>query len=300
MRLLLTGASGFVGRHLLEGLRDRYDIVAPSHAELDVTDTAQVDAIFSAHRFDAVIHAAVQGGPTVMQTTLRGFWNLARHANRLDRIVYFGSGAEFGKHRDLAKIGEDAVGEEVPRDDYGFAKLLCTEFSRKSKNIVNLRLFGVYGPYEGYKAKFISNAVAKALAGIPITIRQEVVFDYLWIDDLVQLMPRFLEGERRFADVNVTPTVPVRISTIAGLVLRETGRSPDYEIELPGLNYEYTGDNGRLLSVARGFGFTPVEEGVRRLFAYYRERLDTIDRAALEADEYRRRVATRTMEMQRE
>jgi GDP-L-fucose synthase len=296
LKLLLTGASGFIGRHLLEALREHHDVMAPSHAELDVTDAAQVDAILAANRFDAVIHAAVQGGATVMQTTLRGFWNLARQAHRVDRIVHFGSGAEFGKHRDLAKIEEDQIGQELPRDDYGFAKLLCNDFCRRSDRIVNLRLFGVYGPYEGYTAKFISNAVAKTLAGIPITIRQDVVFDYLWVDDLVRLMPYFLEGERRFPDVNVTPTASVRISTIAELVLREAGRTQSVEIELAGLNYEYTGSNARLLSVAHGFSFTPIEEGVRRLFAYYRARIGTIDRAALEADEYRRRVATREME----
>jgi GDP-L-fucose synthase len=296
VRILLTGGTGFVGRHVLEALNNRYTIVAPRHTELDVTDATAVDATLRSSRFDAVIHAAVQGGESVMQTTLRGFWNLARNAGRVHRLLYFGSGAEFGKHRDLVKVKEEQIGEETPREDYGFAKLLSTQLCRQSPNIVNLRLFGIYGPYEGYMAKFISNAIVKTLAGVPLKIRQDVVFDYLWIDDLIGVLPRFLEGEREFADVNITPTVSARISDIATLVQRAAGKSPECEIETPGLNFQYTGDNARLLELCPGLTFTPLDEGVRRLFAYYRERTETIDRAALEADEYRRRLTTRTME----
>jgi nucleoside-diphosphate-sugar epimerase len=296
LKILLTGGSGFVGRHVVESLGNRYTLVAPSSRELDVTDAAQVDALLRSGRFDAVIHAAVRGGADVIETTLRGFWNLARNAERVHRIVYFGSGAEFGKHRDLAKVKEEEIGRETPRDDYGFAKLLSTQLSRSSANIVNLRLFGVYGAHEGYAAKFISNAVAKAIADLPITIRQDVVFDYLWIDDLMRMLPRFLEGERAYADVNATPTQSVRISDVARLVLREAGKAGDPDIELPGLNYEYTGDNTRLLECCPDFEFTPVEAGVRALFDHYRERQATIDREMLEADAYRQQLATRATE----
>jgi nucleoside-diphosphate-sugar epimerase len=291
--ILLTGASGFTGRHLHEALRDRYTIVAPSHAELDVTDAAQVDAAFANGRFDAVIHAAVQGGPTVMATTLRGYWNIARNAHRVSRVLYFGSGAEYGKHRDLVNVREETIGEEVPHDDYGMAKLVCNTLCRASDNIVNLRIFGLFGPYEGYLLKFISNAVAKTLRGIPLTIRQDVVFDYLWIGDLARLMPAFLEGERLFADLTVTPTEPVSLRAIAGMVLRAAGGAADVAIETPGMNFQYTGDNARLLQLQPGFRFTSMEEAIGLLVAYYRKNIESIDVAALAADDYRRRCQTR-------
>jgi nucleoside-diphosphate-sugar epimerase len=296
LKILLTGGTGFVGRHLREALADSYTIVAPPRAELDVTDDAAVDRFLADGRFDAVIHSAVEGGPRVMETTLRGFWNLARNASRVHRLVYFGSGAEYGKHRDLVRIREERVGEETPRDPYGFAKLLCNDITRRSANIVNLRLFGVYGPYEGCKLKFISNAVAKALSGIPLVIRQNVVFDYLWIDDLMRMLPRFLEGERTFPDVNITPHDSIELTAIAALVLRETGAPPQFEVETAGMNHQYTGDNGRLMQALPDFRFTSVEEGIRALVAYYRANPGLIDREILEADEYRRRVATRPAE----
>ena len=293
MRILLTGSSGFIGRHLRESLELSHTVNAPSHAELDVTDANAVDAAVSKGRFDAVVHSAVQGGAAVLESTLRGFWNLARNASRMDRLIYFGSGAEFGKHRDLHKVGESQLGDEVPRDAYGLAKLLCTELARRSERILNLRLFGVFGLHEGYASKFISNTVAKALLGLPIVIRQDVLFDYLWVEDLVPVVSRFLEGDLEVPDVNVTPTHSISLSEIAEIVLRETGRPEDFSVEAPGQNFEYTGDNSRLRRLCPRLTFTPMELGIKRLLGYYRERIETVDREVLALDEYRRRCRIR-------
>ena len=253
MKVLLTGGSGFIGRHLLEALRTQHEVFAPTHSQLDITDSAEVDRVLRQHKYDAALHAAIQGGPAVLDSTLRGFWNLARNAEQLDRVIYFGSGAEYGKHRDLIKVSEREIGKEVPRDPYGFAKLVCNSMCRRSSNVLNLRLFGVYGPYEGYTTKFISNAVAKTLLGIPVVIRQNVVFDYLWIDDLVRIVSHFLTGERTAGDLNTTPTDSASLTAIAALVLREAGRNAgNFKTELPGLNFQYTGDNAELLQRCPG------------------------------------------------
>jgi hypothetical protein len=92
--------------------------------------------------------------------------------------------------------------------------------------------------------------------------------------------------------VNVTPTHSLSLTTIAAVILREAGRPLEFEVETPGLNFEYTGSNRRLVEVCGNFVFTPIEEGVRRLLVHYR-RLDTIDRAILIDDDFRRRCITR-------
>lgn len=295
MRILLTGGTGFVGRHLIAGLSGRYEIVAPTHAELDISDSVAMDSYFHRNSFDGVIHAAVKGGPGVFESTLRGYWNVAKQNARVQRILYFGSGAEFGKHRDLVKVPETVVGDVTPQDAYGLAKLLCNQLARQTRNIVNLRLFGIFGEHEGYAAKFISNAVAKALTGLPIAIRQDVIFDYLWINDLVRMIPFFLESDRGVADVNVTPTESISLRDIADLVVAEVGSDTPITVESPGMNWQYTGDNQRLLTVLGGFDFTSVANGISHLVRHYRRHQADLDRDALVRDDYRRRCRTRAI-----
>ena len=45
-RLLVTGASGFLGSRIIEYYRDRYEICAPSHTDMDITDKEKVAAVF--------------------------------------------------------------------------------------------------------------------------------------------------------------------------------------------------------------------------------------------------------------
>jgi len=293
VRILLTGGNGFIGRNLREGLPKQHVIVAPSRQELDVSDDAGVDRALQKGGFDVAIHAAIPAGDQPMGPILRGFWNLARNASRVSRILYFGSGAEYGKHRDLHRVREDQIGEAVPRDEYGFGKLLCTELARRNRNILNLRLFGVYGKHEKYLFKFISNTIVKVLLRQDVLIRQDVVFDYLYVDDLVSIVNALLQRDLPFADLNVTPSLPIRLSEIVA-ILQSIAKDPfSVAYEYPGLNLEYTGSNERLLSVLPGLEFTPYERGVRELYRYYESLRPRLDRDAVARDEYRLRCHPR-------
>ncbi len=62
-RVLLTGATGFLGQHLAIALRDRGAVLtAAGSAQVDLTDAVATEAFFAAARPQVVIHAAVQGG----------------------------------------------------------------------------------------------------------------------------------------------------------------------------------------------------------------------------------------------
>lgn len=294
MRILLTGGSGFIGRNLLETFGTKHDLFAPSHRELDVTDAPAVDRLFRERRFDAVLHCAVEGGDRVLESTLRGYWNLARHAGEVDRLFYFGSGAEYGKQRDLVKVREEEIGRVVPGDAYGLAKFLCNEDARRRSRVTNLRLFGVYGPHEGYLFRFISNSIVKTLLGQDIVVRQDVVFDYLYVGDLVAIVERFLERDPGFTDVNATPTESISLTRILAVIASVSSRQVPVTFENEGLNFQYTGHNGSLLGAVPNFEFTPCEEGIRRLYEFYALRRETLDRDAVARDDYFVRTRPRT------
>jgi nucleoside-diphosphate-sugar epimerase len=294
LKILLTGGSGFIGTNLRETLGRRHEVLAPSSRELDVTDAAGVDRFLHDRKPDVVVHAAVRGGDTVVETTLRGYWNLARHASSLGRMYYFGSGAEYGKDRDLAKVGEDEIGRRMPRDGYGFAKLLCTEDARRRRRITNLRLFGVYGPHEGYLFRFISNSIVKALLGLPIVVRQDVVFDYLHVDDLCRIVEALLERDSDVTDLNVTPTESISLREILGIVSASSRRRPSVSFQNEGLNHEYTGDNRALRDLLPDLTFASYPDGIGRLYDFYSEKIESIDREAVARDDYLARTRPRT------
>ena len=296
MRILLTGGSGFLGRNLREALEGRHDVFAPSHSELDVTDAAAVRCLFRERRFDAVLHAAVEGGERVLETTLRGYWNLALHSEEVGRFLYFGSGAEFGKQRDLVKVREEEVGRVLPADPYGLAKFLCNEDARRRSRVTNLRLFGVYGPHEGYLFRFISNAIVKTLLGLEVVVRQDVVFDYLYVGDLMKVVDALLEKDPGVRDINVTPTDSISLRRILEILASVSPSPFSARFECEGLNFQYTGDNGRLLAALPGFRFASYEDGIRRLYDHYASRRETLDRAAVVRDDYRNRCRPRASE----
>ena len=57
-RLLVTGASGFLGSRVIRFYDGKYEIFAPSHAQMDITDIGSVKAVFENFRPDLVVHGA--------------------------------------------------------------------------------------------------------------------------------------------------------------------------------------------------------------------------------------------------
>lgn len=141
-RVLLTGASGFIGRNLLASeLAHRHRVLAPSSRELDLTDAVAVEAWFAAHPIDIVIHSAVKPGhrnaPSregLLEANLRMFFNLLRQSERVERILNLGSGAIYGPGG-LPRVTEDGFGLRVPEDEHGFTKYVCA-LAGSARNVV--------------------------------------------------------------------------------------------------------------------------------------------------------------------
>lgn len=286
MRILMTGGSGFTGKNILEEFKGKYNLFAPSHKELDLTHFRQGEEYIRRHKITHVIHTAIKGGDTVLETTLRMFVNLLRNLDRLEKIIHLGSGAEYAKTRDLKKVTEEEFGEFVPEDSYGLAKYCCSLMSQKEKKIVTLRLFGIYGEYEDYRYKFISNTIVKNLLGLPIRIKQDVVFDYLYIKDLLSIIEHFLVRKAKYPDYNISPTQSISLTEIVQIINGIADHPSPVTIVNKGYNFQYTGDNTRLRKEIPQLRFTSYEEGIRRLFLFYKKNLNTIDKETIIEDDY--------------
>jgi len=275
-RILLTGAGphGFIGRNLAPALRERYEVFTPSSRELDLCDYDLLARYIDGHLIDTVMHGAVQSllhtGPgDVMLHDLQMFYNIDKLSGQLDKVLYFGSGAEFDKRLPMEKIREEELGRSIPDQYYGLEKYMMALRARDSRNIYNLRLFGIFGKYEHWQSKFISNLCCKAMYDLPLSIRQDCMFDYLYIDDLTPIVIWFLEHEPKFHDYNVCTAQPVSLREIADVVLAVSGKSLPVVVAKEGWNLPYTADNSRLTAEMGTLRLQSLEEAVSKLYAYY-------------------------------
>ncbi len=296
MRILLTGGSGFIGRNLNEHLSREHEVIAPSHSQLDLSDDLAVNAWFREHPVDAVVHGAVRPGHRAAQdpsrqiwNNLRMFFNIERNRDRFGTLVFLSSGAAYDTRESLVRIAEDRLGASVPEDDHGLSKYAIARFLDAMaldprQPIVELRLFGVFGRYEDYRIRFISNAICRSLFDLPITLRQDRRFSYLFIDDLMPVVDWALSEPAHYRAYNVSPDWTDRLSALAGAIAARAGNHVPVQVGKDGYGLEYTGDNGRLRQEMPDLSFTPSDVAIDRLYGWYADRRSEINRASLEYD----------------
>ena len=192
-------------------------------------------------------------------------------------MYYFGSGAEYDKSKNIVSVQEEEYVNGIPKNQYGMAKYTIGKVIRNSRNIYNLRIFGLYGKYENWKTTFISGACCKALKNIPITIRQNVYFDYVYIDDFVQIIEWFVDNEPMYHEYNITSGTKVSLIELAEIVKKVSNKDISIIVCREGLGNEYTGINNRLLSEIKGFSFSKHEDSIKKLYDYYKSIENQID-----------------------
>lgn len=255
--VLITGAgpTGVTGRAIKEYLQDSYEILSPSSKELDLTNDEAVRFYFDTHRIDFVVHCATYRS-NISQTThlvdeefesnLRMYFNLAAQSDKFEKMVYLGSGAEYDKSRPIVNISEEQFGERIPKDKYGFGKYIMNQHCRSSKNIYNLRMFGTLNKYERYTKNVVCNLCAKAVMGLPLTLRQDVRFSWIDIEDVAKAIRIIFENEAKYHDYNIALEKPYLLSEIASLINNVRGSGLPILFEHEGLNREYSCSINRL------------------------------------------------------
>lgn len=285
INLLLTGGSGFIGRNIRESfLSDKYRLLSPTSKELNLSDEKSVDAYFRDHQIDVVIHAAVKPGhrnardhSNVFYTNTRMFFNLERHKEKYGKMLVLGSGAIYDNRYYRPKMKEEEWTDFIPSDEHGYCKYVCEKVIAHSINIYDLRIFGIFGKYEDYAIRFISNAICKTLFDLPITIKQNRKFDYLYIDDLMPVLDWFIENSPNFTSYNITPDCSVSLYDLALLVKELSGKDLPILVSEEGLGLEYSGDNGRLRSEVPSLRFTPLVDSISKLISWYESQKATLD-----------------------
>lgn len=285
-RILLLGANGFVGHNLADYLTDQlgYAVKKPSHAELDILDEKAVFNYLKKSEYDVVINCLdrnMTADPVYAEQRLRMYYNLAMHSDLYGKMIWFGSGAEYGRQRPLVKITEQEFGRCIPADSYGFALFQMSLHTLASDNIYNFRLFGIFGKYENWQKRFISNGICKALLGYPLTIRQNRIMDYLDVKDLSKIVGWGINNKIPEHAYNITSGKSYSLLDLAHQILERTNKSLPVYIAREGLFPEYTANNSLIVKTMEGFHFREMAESIDDLINYYSSFIEKIDKEKL-------------------
>ena len=235
MKVLVTGAAGFIGMHVsqvllsrgdmvvgLDNLNDYYDPqikrdrlarLTPNAAfrfvELDVADRAGMDALFASEKFDKVVHLAAQAGVrysltnphAYIESNIVGFTHIlegCRH-NHVKHLVYASSSSVYGGNTHLPFSEHDSV--DHPVSLYAATKkaneLMAHTYSHLyGLPTTGLRFFTVYGPW-GRPDMALFLFTKAIIEGKPINVfnHGQMVRDFTYVDDIVEGVVRVLDRD---------------------------------------------------------------------------------------------------------
>ena len=254
MRVLVTGAAGFIGSHLSERLLARGDEVLGydnlnayydpalkearlarltpqdgfSFVRASLEDRAALEAAFDDFRPQRVVNLAAQAGVryslenphAYIDSNIVGFLNIleaCRHRG-IEHLVYASSSSVYGANRKLPFAVEDSV--DHPVSLYAATKkaneLMAHTYSHLfGLPTTGLRFFTVYGPW-GRPDMALFLFTKKILAGEPIDVfnHGHHTRDFTYVDDIVEGVIRTLDRVPG-PDPAYDPLAPTPASSLA-------------------------------------------------------------------------------------
>jgi len=258
MRILVTGANGFSGRHLIEKLSNRgcWEIyrtaLTPSREanffSCDLTHEDEAAALIERIAPDHIYHLAgtfTNDYETDYAVNVRASRNLleaVRQSNRRCRVLLVGSSAEYG----LVPPQNNPVKEDhplVPVSVYGLTKVYQTYlgklyFTIHSLNVVTARPFNLLGHglsrhlFVGYVYEQIDAYRSGKIAKISVG-NMESRRDYITVEQAVQAYEIIMQRGTAGEIYNVGSGVSVKIRDLLKRILEENGLDMDVVEERP-------------------------------------------------------------------
>lgn len=198
--VLVTGAEGFIGGHLVPALEANGDDVTT----LDISGTPDVQTDASTYdgygQFDVIYHLAAIVNPRrcaahpqeAWRANVTATYNLVRQLDGDQHLVFPSTDHVYGpRPLDGTRIAED--GERKPETLYGLTKLLGEEVIRHAARVDDLRyriyrLFSVYGPGQS-RGQLVPDVIEKARTQDVMAIRDPAVHQSMtYVPDAVEVM----------------------------------------------------------------------------------------------------------------
>ncbi len=216
MKVLVTGANGFVGKHLVGVLNAcGVTVVAPSSRELDISKPFKLS-----HHFNAVVHLAAYNVTSIGDKSETMYENVnvlgTKHVAEsvsCDQFVFLST----------LKIYDE------PLSAYAKSKAKAEEMCRRlcrSESLVFIRSANVWGPGQAPKA-VLPVFIEQARQNLPIhlTANPMMPIDYIDVRDLVQVILKILERPKSSGVYHAAYPKPVFLEDLALKVIAACGSS---------------------------------------------------------------------------
>lgn len=182
MKILITGANGYIGKSLYNNLKDLYEVIPLTRKEADLTNLEQVKNFFQNQYFDLVIHCAIQGGyriekdnPDVIDDNIKMYYNLLENKHHFNKFITFGSGAE--KQNTFYGLGKKVIRESIQNKD----------------NFYNIRIFAVFDENEA-ESRFVKTNIKNYINKKDINVFQNKYMDFFYMKDLIVLVKHYINN----------------------------------------------------------------------------------------------------------
>ncbi len=301
MKLLLTGASGFVGHNVLLRAPRDWEIVAVSHRtpgleqfvaaqgltnvrveQCDLLDAAAVKALaVRVGRPDAMLYLAANGDPAAsaerprwdLDSNTAAFVTTLEHCPA-DHVVYLSSGAVYD-----GLTGAVTPATPVsPLLPYAISKLASEQYLRffaerrqSVSSYVNVRFFGAYGPYEATRkitTKWLS-AIRDGQREFVIRGNGQNLIDFMYVDDAVDGFLSLVKAAGTRATLDFASGTPVSVNDVVRMMTKVAG--VDVSVRHEGTVAEYIEFRSADTTMRETFGCVPrvsFENGLQRLQAF--------------------------------
>ncbi|MEP6996870.1 MAG: ADP-glyceromanno-heptose 6-epimerase [Betaproteobacteria bacterium] len=278
MYIIVTGAAGFIGSHLIKALNARGEsrIVAVDNlqqadkfrnlADCEIAeyfDQDEFPARLADGEFDddiaAVLHQGAcsdtmeSDGRYMLANNYRYSMLLLRHCQDNDiPLIYASSAAVYG----AGPVFREEAAAEAPLNVYGYSKLLFDQHVRRTlpertAQIAGFRYFNVYGPREAHKGRMASvvwhffnqyrdTGKVQLFEGSGGYAPGEQRRDFISVDDVIKVNLYFLDHPQRSGIFNVGTGSAATFNAVAAATINAC-RAADGEPALPFAQLHRTG-----------------------------------------------------------
>ena len=295
-KILVTGGSGLVGKHLKDILPEAIYI---SSKDYDLTDLQQVRDMMSKYKPTSVIHLAARVGGIMdninypvdyLEENVLMNTNVLKvsHEFNVEKVIAILSTCIYPDIVETYPISEKDLFNGPPtltNFSYGLAKRCMAahidsyikQYNKKWCYLIPCNLYGEHDKYEEHNSHFVSALIKKiyeaedkiTLWGTGKPLRQ-----FMYGGDLARVIKYILENNI-VDNFNVAPEWVHSISELAEIGKKACLKENlivNYDNDKPDGQFRKDVDSSKLLSALKDFKFTPLDEGIKKVYDNFSQR----------------------------